>query len=81
MTSRRRFLTGAASAALMGAPLPGMLGTPEPPHAGHDGGPAHGGSAHGGGINGPTFRDGETVDHEANGFDPDAILRDFDLGA
>jgi FtsP/CotA-like multicopper oxidase with cupredoxin domain len=85
MTSRRRFLTGAAGAALMSAPLPGLLATPEPPHTGHGAGSthgssAHGSSAHGGGINGPTFRDGETVDHEANGFDPDAILRDFDLG-
>src|SRR5688572_26255123 len=36
-------------------------------HAGHDGGHAN-------------FRDGLTVDHAANGFDPHAILRDFDWG-
>ncbi|HEV8152130.1 MAG TPA: multicopper oxidase domain-containing protein [Solirubrobacteraceae bacterium] len=27
-----------------------------------------------------SFRDGRTVDHRANGFDPQAILRDFDWG-
>ena len=27
-----------------------------------------------------SFRDGRTVDHRANGFDPHAILRDFDWG-
>ena len=27
-----------------------------------------------------SFRDGRTVDHAANGFDPHAILRDFDWG-
>src|SRR5918995_5965967 len=36
-------------------------------HAGHDKGHAN-------------FRDGRTVDHGANGFDPHAILRDFDWG-
>ena len=29
---------------------------------------------------GPTFRTGATVDHEANGFNPTEILRDFDWG-
>ena len=38
-------------------------------HAGHD---AEGGHA--------SFRDGQTVDHAANGFDPHAIVRDFDWG-
>jgi FtsP/CotA-like multicopper oxidase with cupredoxin domain len=33
--------------------------------------PAHGG---------PTFRSGGEVDHAANGFDPDEILREFDWG-
>ena len=28
----------------------------------------------------PTFRDGQTVDHKANGFNPTEILRDFDYG-
>src|SRR5215211_5673396 len=36
-------------------------------HAGHTGGHAD-------------FRDGRTVDHAANGFDPHEILRDFDWG-
>ena len=35
---------------------------------------------HGGGNSGPTFRKGEAVDHRANGFDPQEILRDFDYG-
>ena len=35
---------------------------------------------HGGGVSGPTFRKGEVVDHSANGFNPTAILRDFDYG-
>lgn len=35
---------------------------------------------HGGGVNGPTFAAGAEVDHEANGFDPTSILRDFDWG-
>ena len=43
------------------------------------GGPAaHGG--HGGGVEGPTFRRGSTVDHQANGFHPTEVLRDFDYG-
>ncbi|MEV4420113.1 multicopper oxidase domain-containing protein [Patulibacter sp. NPDC049589] len=40
-------------------------------------GPADMGSAHGGHAN---FRDGRTVDHRSNGFDPHEILRDFDRG-
>lgn len=32
------------------------------------------------GINGATFRSGGAVDHAANGFDPTAVLRDFDRG-
>jgi hypothetical protein len=39
------------------------------PHAGHDMAGGHAG-----------FRDGRTVDHRANGFDPHAVLRDFDEG-
>jgi FtsP/CotA-like multicopper oxidase with cupredoxin domain len=35
---------------------------------------------HGGGIEGPTFRLGSAVDHDANGFNPTEILRDFDYG-
>ncbi len=36
--------------------------------------------AHGGGANGPTFRQGARVDHDANGFNPTEVLRDFDYG-
>lgn len=38
------------------------------------------GHVHGGGASGATFRDGATVDHAANGFDPTELLRDFDSG-
>ncbi|HWH96216.1 MAG TPA: multicopper oxidase domain-containing protein [Baekduia sp.] len=38
---------------------------------------SHGTSAHSAHAD---FRDGRTVDHRANGFDPHAILRDFDYG-
>jgi FtsP/CotA-like multicopper oxidase with cupredoxin domain len=38
-------------------------------HAGHGAGSGH-----------AAFRDGRTVDHAANGFDPHEILRDFDWG-
>ena len=43
---------------------------------------AHGGGAavHGGGNAGPTFKQGEVVDHAANGFNPTDMLRDFDYG-
>src|ERR687895_353394 len=42
-------------------------------HNGHA--PSHGiGDGH------ASFRDGRTVDHRANGFDPHEILRDFDWG-
>jgi FtsP/CotA-like multicopper oxidase with cupredoxin domain len=45
-------------------------------------GPSHGAASalHGGGAAGPTFRQGDPVDHVANGFDPTEILRDFDWG-
>jgi FtsP/CotA-like multicopper oxidase with cupredoxin domain len=42
-------------------------------HAGH----ANGAGAHDGHA---SFRDGRTVDHKRNGFDPHEILRDFDWG-
>jgi FtsP/CotA-like multicopper oxidase with cupredoxin domain len=41
-------------------------------HGGHDGSAIGGGHA--------DFRDGRSVDHRANGFDPHEILRDFDWG-
>ena len=37
-------------------------------------------ATHGGGVDGPTFQGGATVDHDANGFNPTEILRDFDEG-
>jgi FtsP/CotA-like multicopper oxidase with cupredoxin domain len=41
----------------------------------------HAGAGHAGHTDGHAdFRDGRTVDHRANGFDPHAILRDFDEG-
>ena len=46
-------------------------------HGATHGVPAH---ANGLGTAGPTFRAGETVDHQANGFNPTEILRDFDYG-
>ncbi|MDQ4116535.1 MAG: multicopper oxidase domain-containing protein [Actinomycetota bacterium] len=79
-SSRRQFLVGGAllgtGAALgAGALLDGAAA------AGHDTASPHGhGAPHGGGQNGPTFRGGATVDHRANGFDPSAVLRDFDGG-
>jgi FtsP/CotA-like multicopper oxidase with cupredoxin domain len=80
--SRRRFLLGTAGAALVTAGVPvltaaGLPPTPAP-HAGHGG--STGGGGHGGGINGATFRAGQQVDHVANGFNPDDVLRDFDYG-
>jgi FtsP/CotA-like multicopper oxidase with cupredoxin domain len=43
------------------------------PHAAHNAAAAHSGGGHAG------FRGG-TVDHQANGFDPHVVLRDFDWG-
>jgi FtsP/CotA-like multicopper oxidase with cupredoxin domain len=87
--SRRNLLLGGAAA---GASLPALhqlvphrgihqaiegATAAEAPH-----GPSHGAASalHGGGAAGPTFRQGATVDHEANGFNPTEILRDFDWG-
>src|SRR5829696_8275607 len=79
--SRRRLLAasvpalGGAAAALHSAvphahPWDGEAQAAAPEHAAH--------AAHGDGH--ASFRDGRTVDHTANGFDPHAILRDFDWG-
>jgi FtsP/CotA-like multicopper oxidase with cupredoxin domain len=46
-------------------------GDTQAPHAGHDGKFSDGHA---------DFRDGRTVDHAANGFDPHQIARDFDWG-
>jgi FtsP/CotA-like multicopper oxidase with cupredoxin domain len=87
--SRRGLLAGGAATGAAAVPiLHGLV-----PHAGvhaalgeggsPDGGASHGGAskaAHGGGTNGPSFRQGATVDHAANGFNPTEMLRDFDWG-
>ena len=87
--NRRKLLIGAGA----GAAIPVVHSLV--PHCGvHDAldgasaaeqgvGPAvHGGGAavHGGGNAGPTFKQGEVVDHAANGFNPTDMLRDFDYG-
>jgi FtsP/CotA-like multicopper oxidase with cupredoxin domain len=82
--SRRKLLAGSAAGASL--PLLHQL----VPHQGlHDAiagaeasNGAHGGASalHGGGAAGPTFRQGATVDHRANGFNPTEIVRDFDWG-
>ena len=78
--SRRNFLVGgiAGSAGLtLGAQqlLPAPVARADGHHHAGTGAPAHGG-----GVTGPTFRQGSTVDHAANGFNPTEILRDFDYG-
>jgi FtsP/CotA-like multicopper oxidase with cupredoxin domain len=86
--SRRKLLAGSAAA---GAALPvlhqlvphgGIHRAIEGANAAPPHGPAHGAAAavHGGGNAGPTFQQGRTVDHEANGFNPTEMLRDFDWG-
>ena len=81
--SRRRLLAasvpaiGGAAAVLHSAvphshPWDNEARAAEPPHGDHASGHAAGGHA--------SFRDGRTVDHRANGFDPHEILRDFDWG-
>lgn len=79
--SRRRFLVGGALLGTAGTTLgAGALLTTPPATAANRGQGGGSGTAHGGGINGPTFRDGATVDHTANGFHPGVIVRDFDYG-
>jgi FtsP/CotA-like multicopper oxidase with cupredoxin domain len=77
--SRRRLLLGSlpalglGSAALHSAVPHSHPWDPDAKAAGgHGGHDAHGGHA--------GFRDGRTVDHARNGFDPHEILRDFDWG-
>ncbi|BAH55784.1 putative oxidoreductase (plasmid) [Rhodococcus opacus B4] len=81
--SRRQFLLGSALLGTAGAAALGVRGvsaaSPSPgTEEAHSGG-AHAGG-HGGGVSGPTFRKGAIVDHDANGFDPTEVLRDFDYG-
>ncbi|MBA2546660.1 MAG: multicopper oxidase domain-containing protein, partial [Solirubrobacterales bacterium] len=81
--NRRKLLIGGAA----GAALPVVHGlVPHPGvHQALEGASAaeqHGGASavHGGGNGGPTFKQGEVVDHAANGFNPTDMLRDFDYG-
>ena len=85
--SRRGFLAGSVPAAAAGAALlhgsRGSVLAPaaaaETPHAGHDA--AAGAAAQGhGGHNGHAAFTGRQVNHAANGFDPQVVLRDFDHG-
>ncbi|MGW4738441.1 multicopper oxidase domain-containing protein [Nocardia xishanensis] len=80
--SRRGFLAGGgALLGLGGAAVAARAGLSEAqPRTEQTGHGMHGAVAHGGGAGGPTFRIGSTVDHDANGFDPTDILRDFDYG-
>jgi FtsP/CotA-like multicopper oxidase with cupredoxin domain len=78
--TRRKLLAGSAvlgGAAALHAAVPHAHpwdtdARAEGGHAGHGGNGAPGGHA--------DFRDGRTVDHRANGFDPQEMLRDFDWG-
>jgi FtsP/CotA-like multicopper oxidase with cupredoxin domain len=84
--TRRRLLAGSASVLGTAAALHATI-----PHrhpwdadaraadgaAGNAGHAAHPGAAAGEHAN---FRDGRTVDHRANGFDPHELVRDFDWG-
>jgi manganese oxidase len=83
--SRRRLLAasvpalGGAAAALHSAvphshPWENAAEAAAPSHVHADPGAAHAAGGH------ASFRDGRTVDHDANGFDPHAIVRDFDWG-
>ncbi len=77
--SRRGFLVGGALAGSGAALGAGKLLSGGPVGRASNQ-PGENASVHGGGINGPTFRIGQTVDHDRNGFDPTATLRDFDYG-
>ncbi|MGI9557226.1 MAG: multicopper oxidase domain-containing protein [Solirubrobacterales bacterium] len=83
--SRRKLLTGAA-AGVAAVPLLHKYVPHQGVHdalegeaaASENGGGGH--DSHGGGTEGPTTRKGRTVDHEANGFNPTEMVRDFDMG-
>ena len=78
----RRQLIGGGAIAAAGAAA--ALTPAHGQHGGHAGGASTGGKAgghvHGGGVAGATFRKDSRVDHDANGFNPTEILRDFDRG-
>ncbi len=76
LTRRRLIAAGGLSGAAAVLASHGGTATGQDPHAGHGGAghPGHGGSGH------ADFRDGRTVDHAFNGFDPHELVRDFDWG-
>jgi len=81
--TRRRLLAGSVPALGAGAVALHGLGTPAvAPAAGAGDHNGHGGTAATGahGADGHAAFRGGTVDHRANGFDPNQILRDFDPG-
>ena len=87
--SRRGLLAGGAATGAAAVAAPSRAGPARRCARGAgrggspDGAASHGEAskaAHGGGNNGPSFRQGATVDHAANGFNPTEMLRDFDWG-
>ena len=74
--TRRRLLAGSL-AATSGAALLHSTVPHSHPWEAEAAQPHHGGDHAGGHAD---FRDGRTVDHAANGFDPHEIVRDFDWG-
>ncbi|CAN5516967.1 multicopper oxidase domain-containing protein [soil metagenome] len=82
--NRRKLLIGGATGAaipVVHGLVPGGAGAA----FGSEGGTGSGDAesvvpGHGGGNDGPTFKQGEVVDHIANGFNPTEMLRDFDYG-
>jgi FtsP/CotA-like multicopper oxidase with cupredoxin domain len=85
--NRRNLLIGSAAGCSLPilhqlVPHRGLHEAIEGAHAETGAAAAHGGASalHGGGVAGPTFRQGVSVDHDANGFNPTEMLRDFDWG-
>ena len=81
--SRRKLLGGAAVAAPavigLGGLVAGRDAAAAPEHGMRGGGDASIHAGHEGFVH-ASFQKGREVDHRANGFDPTAILRDFDYG-
>jgi len=83
--SRRSLLGGAALAAPAAVGLGGLIaergaGSARADDGGDPGAGGHSGHSGHGGFSHATFEPGRTVDHEANGFHPTELLRDFDYG-
>ncbi len=85
--SRRKLLIGGTAGAVLPVlhqfvPHQGVHDALEGTSAAQHSEAGHGAptAIHGGGAAGPTFQQGGTVDHAANGFNPTEILRDFDWG-